>query len=137
MWNQIRNPPYTAPGRDGRPGFIAQGFQNQFGLESQIVAVLCKNISPPPNLLGNNQGQNDVKQTTDTYYFIFLRVFSLDALICGSAIVLISVVPKIENPTQQRLVVWVAMGFFGFFFSVLIKFFQAKNPGYPFTLLFK
>ncbi|KAG0340081.1 oligosaccharyl transferase subunit ost3/OST6, partial [Podila humilis] len=40
MWNQIRNPPYTVPGRDGRPGFIAQGFQNQFGLESQIVAVL-------------------------------------------------------------------------------------------------
>ncbi|KAF9321219.1 oligosaccharyl transferase subunit ost3/OST6 [Podila horticola] len=100
MWNQIRNPPYTAPGRDGRPGFIAQGFQNQFGLESQIVAVLY-------------------------------------ALICGSAIVLISVVPKIENPTQQRLVVWVAMGFFGFFFSVLIKLFQVKNPGYPFTLLFK
>ncbi|KAF8928848.1 oligosaccharyl transferase subunit ost3/OST6 [Podila verticillata] len=100
MWNQIRNPPYTVPGRDGRPGFIAQGFQNQFGLESQIVAVLY-------------------------------------ALICGSAIVLISVVPKIENPTQQRLVVWVAMGFFGFFFSVLIKVFQVKNPGYPFTLLFK
>ncbi|KAF9272576.1 oligosaccharyl transferase subunit ost3/OST6 [Mortierella alpina] len=40
MWNQIRNPPYTVPGRDGRPGFIAQGFQNQFGLETQIVAVL-------------------------------------------------------------------------------------------------
>ncbi|KAF9434040.1 oligosaccharyl transferase subunit ost3/OST6 [Entomortierella beljakovae] len=40
MWNQIRNPPYTVPGRDGRPGFIAQGFQNQFGLETQVVAVI-------------------------------------------------------------------------------------------------
>ncbi|KAF8927938.1 oligosaccharyl transferase subunit ost3/OST6 [Dissophora ornata] len=40
MWNQIRNPPYTVPGRDGRPGFIAQGFQNQFGLETQLVAVI-------------------------------------------------------------------------------------------------
>ncbi|KAF9912663.1 oligosaccharyl transferase subunit ost3/OST6, partial [Lobosporangium transversale] len=40
MWNQIRNPPYTIPGRGGRSGFIAQGFQNQFGLESQVIAVL-------------------------------------------------------------------------------------------------
>ncbi|KAF9956270.1 oligosaccharyl transferase subunit ost3/OST6 [Mortierella alpina] len=41
MWNQIRHPPYTMTGRDGRPGFIAAGFQNQFGLETQIVAVIC------------------------------------------------------------------------------------------------
>ncbi|KAG0272304.1 oligosaccharyl transferase subunit ost3/OST6 [Linnemannia exigua] len=40
MWNQIRQPPYSVPNRDGRSGFIAQGFQNQFGLETQIVAVL-------------------------------------------------------------------------------------------------
>ncbi|KAF9108209.1 oligosaccharyl transferase subunit ost3/OST6 [Mortierella sp. AM989] len=40
MWNQIRNPPYTVQGKDGKPGFIAQGFQNQFGLETQIIAVL-------------------------------------------------------------------------------------------------
>ncbi|KAG0261471.1 oligosaccharyl transferase subunit ost3/OST6 [Mortierella polycephala] len=40
MWNQIRHPPYTMPGRDGRPGFIAAGFQNQFGLETQIVAIM-------------------------------------------------------------------------------------------------
>ncbi|KAG0212095.1 oligosaccharyl transferase subunit ost3/OST6 [Mortierella sp. GBA30] len=40
MWNQIRHPPYTMPGRDGSPGFIAAGFQNQFGLETQIVAVM-------------------------------------------------------------------------------------------------
>ncbi|GJJ77435.1 oligosaccharyltransferase complex subunit gamma [Entomortierella parvispora] len=48
MWNQIRNPPYTMPGRDGRPGFIAQGFQNQFGMETQIIAmiyaVLCCSV---------------------------------------------------------------------------------------------
>ncbi|KAG0334271.1 hypothetical protein BG000_008471, partial [Podila horticola] len=51
--------------------------------------------------------------------------------------IFIMLLSSIENPTQQRLVVWVAMGFFGFFFSVLIKLFQVKNPGYPFTLLFK
>ncbi|KAF9306087.1 oligosaccharyl transferase subunit ost3/OST6 [Mortierella antarctica] len=40
MWNQIRNPPYTMPSRDGNPSFIAAGFQTQFGLETQIVAVI-------------------------------------------------------------------------------------------------
>lgn len=42
MWNQIRHPPYTMPSRDGSPSFIAAGFQTQFGLETQIVAVICK-----------------------------------------------------------------------------------------------
>ncbi|KAF8927365.1 hypothetical protein EDD21DRAFT_372029 [Dissophora ornata] len=45
MWNQIRNPPYSMPGRDGSPGFIAAGFQNQFGLETQIVAVMYAVLS--------------------------------------------------------------------------------------------
>ncbi|KAF9178667.1 oligosaccharyl transferase subunit ost3/OST6, partial [Haplosporangium sp. Z 767] len=40
MWNQIRNPPYMARGRDGHPAFIAQGFQNQIGIETQLVAAI-------------------------------------------------------------------------------------------------
>ncbi|KAF9582551.1 oligosaccharyl transferase subunit ost3/OST6 [Lunasporangiospora selenospora] len=36
MWNQIRRPPYSMPGQ----GFVAAGFQNQFGIESQLVAVM-------------------------------------------------------------------------------------------------
>ncbi|KAG0042436.1 oligosaccharyl transferase subunit ost3/OST6, partial [Gryganskiella cystojenkinii] len=48
MWNQIKNPPYTMPGREGGLGFLAQGFQNQFGLETQIIAmiyaVLCCSV---------------------------------------------------------------------------------------------
>ncbi|KAG0364317.1 hypothetical protein BC939DRAFT_397441 [Gamsiella multidivaricata] len=100
MWNQIRNPPYTVPGRDGRPGFIAQGFQNQFGLETQIVAVIY-------------------------------------AILTGSVISLIGIVPRIENPTMQRVAVWVSMGVFAFMFSILLQFFKVKNPGYPFTLMFK
>ncbi|KAG0308210.1 oligosaccharyl transferase subunit ost3/OST6 [Dissophora globulifera] len=42
MWNQIRNPPYSMKGRDGSTGYIAAGFQNQFGLETQIIAVICR-----------------------------------------------------------------------------------------------
>lgn len=46
MFNHIRASPYV--GNDGKGGisYIAGGFQNQYGLESQIVAALCKlNIS--------------------------------------------------------------------------------------------
>ncbi len=41
MWNTIRNPPFIA-NEDGRPAFFASGFQNQYGVETFIVAGLCK-----------------------------------------------------------------------------------------------
>ncbi|KAF9292925.1 oligosaccharyl transferase subunit ost3/OST6 [Linnemannia elongata] len=99
MWNQIRHPPYSMPSRDGRPGFIAPGFQNQFGLETQIVAI--------------------------TY-----------AVLCGGAISLMSSIPRIESPSKQRLAVIIWMGIITVMYSVLILFFRAKNPSYPFRLLF-
>ena len=42
MFNHIRNVPYVAG--DGRGGisYFASGFQNQYGLETQIVAAMCK-----------------------------------------------------------------------------------------------
>ncbi|KAF9929149.1 oligosaccharyl transferase subunit ost3/OST6 [Linnemannia zychae] len=100
MWNQIRQPPYSVPARGGSSGVFAQGFQNQFGLETQIIAVIY-------------------------------------ALLTASAIALIAVVPRIENPLAQRFAVWICMGFFTFVFSVLIQVFRLKNPGYPFTLMFR
>ena len=42
MWNQIRNAPYVAAGRDGSVTYFASGFQNQYGAETQIVAVICE-----------------------------------------------------------------------------------------------
>ncbi|KAF9142532.1 oligosaccharyl transferase subunit ost3/OST6 [Linnemannia schmuckeri] len=100
MWNQIRNPPYSMPTQQGRSGFIANGFQNQFGLETQIIAVLY-------------------------------------SLLTGASIGLIAVVPRIESPVGQRAAVWVCMGMFTFVFSILIQVFKMKNPGYPFTLMFR
>lgn len=41
MWNTIRNPPFIAAGDGGRADFIAGGFQNQYGVETFIVASLC------------------------------------------------------------------------------------------------
>ncbi|KAF9293788.1 hypothetical protein BKA57DRAFT_453019 [Linnemannia elongata] len=100
MWNQIRNPPYSMPTQQGRSGFIASGFQNQFGLETQIIAVLY-------------------------------------SLLTGATIGLIAVVPRIENTVGQRAAVWVCMGMFTLVFSILIQVFKLKNPGYPFTLMFR
>jgi oligosaccharyltransferase complex subunit gamma len=42
MFNHIRKVPYVAG--DGRGGisYFAGGFQNQYGMETQIVAALCR-----------------------------------------------------------------------------------------------
>jgi oligosaccharyltransferase complex subunit gamma len=42
MFNHIRKVPYVAG--DGRGGisYFAGGFSNQYGLETQIIAVICK-----------------------------------------------------------------------------------------------
>ncbi|KAF9903127.1 oligosaccharyl transferase subunit ost3/OST6 [Linnemannia zychae] len=99
MWNQIRHPPYSMPSRDGRPGFIASGFQNQFGLETQIVAIIY-------------------------------------AVLCGGAISLMSSIPRIDSPSKQRLGVIIWMSIITIMYSILLLFFRAKNPSYPFRLLF-
>ncbi|OXH16078.1 oligosaccharyltransferase complex subunit gamma [Cryptococcus neoformans A1-35-8] len=40
MWNKIKNAPYVAAGRDGKVQWIAAGYQNQLGLESQVVGAI-------------------------------------------------------------------------------------------------
>jgi oligosaccharyltransferase complex subunit gamma len=42
MFNQIRKVPYVAGDGKGGVTYIAGGFQTQFGLETQIVAAVCK-----------------------------------------------------------------------------------------------
>ena len=42
MWNRIKNAPYVAGTQNGGVTWIASGFQNQLGMESQVVAGLCK-----------------------------------------------------------------------------------------------
>ena len=41
MFNHIRKVPYVVPDKKGGITYFAGGFQNQFGLETQIVAVIC------------------------------------------------------------------------------------------------
>ena len=56
MFNHIRKVPYV--GGDGRGGiaYIAGGFSNQFGMETQIVAAMCK-----PQPLARNLSYTNVR----------------------------------------------------------------------------
>ena len=49
MYNHIRKVPYVAADGKGGISYFAGGFQNQFGLETQIVAAMCKSLSISPN----------------------------------------------------------------------------------------
>ena len=46
MYNHIRKVPYVSGDGKGGVSYFAGGFQNQFGLETQIVAAMCKFMSP-------------------------------------------------------------------------------------------
>ncbi len=45
MWNRIKNAPYVAQTQGGGVSWVAGGFQNQLGMESQVVAGLCELFS--------------------------------------------------------------------------------------------
>lgn len=42
MWNNIRGAPYVGVKGGGQVEYFAGGFQNQLGVETQIVAVICE-----------------------------------------------------------------------------------------------
>ena len=42
MFNHIRKVPYVAGDGKGGVSYFAGGFSNQFGMETQIVAAMCK-----------------------------------------------------------------------------------------------
>lgn len=42
MWNNIRGSPYVGMKAGGKVEYFTSGFQNQLGVETQIVAVICE-----------------------------------------------------------------------------------------------
>jgi hypothetical protein len=42
MWNQIRKPPSMQVTPQGGAIYIASGFSNQYGVETQIISVICE-----------------------------------------------------------------------------------------------
>ena len=115
MFNQIRKVPYVAG--DGRGGisYFAGGFQNQYGMETQIVAAMCK--------------------------FTCLRRCSrsvltvlVDGVLSFAAITLAIKAPRIADPKAQQISVFVWGGVLIVMYSFLLYVFRIKNGGYPFSL---
>lgn len=46
MFNHIRKVPYVTQDQRGRIAYFTGGFQNQLGIETQIVAAMCKLCHP-------------------------------------------------------------------------------------------
>ena len=46
MFNVIRKAPYVAGDGHGGISYFASGFQNQYGMETQLVAAMCKFLLP-------------------------------------------------------------------------------------------
>ena len=44
MWNRIKNAPYIGVSQSGHVSWIAGGYQNQLGIESQIVGITCESV---------------------------------------------------------------------------------------------
>lgn len=119
MFNHIRKVPYVAG--DGRGGisYFAGGFQNQFGMETQIVAAMCRFSSTFFHCL----------------FLYFLRSNTqIDGILSFAAISLAVKVPRIADAKIQQAaaLVWGAVIFF--VYSFLLSVFRMKNGGYPFSL---
>jgi hypothetical protein len=63
MFNHIRKVPYVAADGKGGVSYFAGGFQNQFGLETQIVAAMCKFVSTRDS---RNRSTNHLPQTASS-----------------------------------------------------------------------
>ena len=117
MYNQIRKVPYVASNGRGGITYFAGGFQNQVGIESQIIAAICR-CTPP-------------KKIVEMLLIIFPP--SADAVLAFAAISLIKV-PEITDPKKQQFAVFLWSGVLLLVYSLLLSIFRTKNGGYPFWL---
>lgn len=116
MFNHIRKVPYVAGDGKGGISYFAGGFQNQFGMETQIVAAVCE--LPRPSLP----------------LFRLRCTNCLDGVLSFATISLALKVPRIANPKTQQTAVLVWGGLLFLMYSFLLSVFRVKNGGYPFYL---
>ncbi len=114
MFNHIRKVPYVAGDGRGGMSYFAGGFSNQFGLETQIVAAMCK-----------------------FWLIAFLKYEVLiftDGVLSFATIALALKVPRMADAKNQQVavVLWGSVMFL--MYSFLLSVFRIKNGGYPFYL---
>lgn len=116
MYNHIRKVPYVAGDGRGGMAYFAGGFQNQFGLETQIVAAMCKSTSL------------HITEATE------LANTTTDGVLAFATISLALKVPRMSDPRTQQIAVFVWGGIILGMYSFLLSVFRIKNGGYPFWL---
>jgi oligosaccharyltransferase complex subunit gamma len=123
MFNHIRKVPYVVGDGKGGISYFAGGFSNQFGMETQVIAAICK--LPALRCLSGS---------LELVERVYTNCTAIDAVLSFSAIALAMKVPRIaDNKSQQvAVVIWgvVLLGTYSFLLSV----FRVKNGGYPFFL---
>lgn len=114
MYNHIRKVPYVTGNGKGGISYFAGGFSNQFGIETQIIAAVCK-------LLNLSELQR------------ILIIFA-DAVLSFATISLGLKVPRMQDSRRQQVaaIIWASV-IFGMY-SFLMSLFRIKNGGYPFWL---
>ena len=106
MFTRIRGSPYT----DGNGQWIAAGFQNQFGQEVHVVALIC--------------GCACARHKT-----IMLTFDTTDGLLAFAFLMLIMITPYQSSPQRQRLQIYLWTGVIMIIYSVLVSLFKLKNRG--------
>lgn len=112
MFNHIRKVPYVA-GNKGKIQYFAGGFQNQYGMETQIVAAMCKIAFPQCWMPG---------------------LIPTDAILSFATIALGLKVPRMKDPRTQQIACFIWAGVIFGMYSFLMSVFRVKNGGYPFWL---
>ena len=141
MWNKIKNAPYIAMEGD-QMRWIAAGYQNQLGLESQVVAGMCE--WPSISSVFICRFSTALCHVCDVQRLCILSVSriessadcNIDGLLGFTIIALTIFVPAQSSPSKQRIGVYLWLGMLVVVFSLLMKLFAVKNAGYPFRLLF-
>ncbi|BEI81082.1 hypothetical protein CcaverHIS002_0202420 [Cutaneotrichosporon cavernicola] len=83
MWNKIKNAPYVQSGAGGRISWVAGGYQNQLGLESQVVGALYGVLALTIVVLSVfiPAQSSPTKQRVGTYLWLALLVVLFSLLI--------------------------------------------------------
>ncbi len=124
MFNQIRRVPYIAGDGRGGASYFAPGFQNQYGLETQVIAALC--MFPHLVLLPH--------PTPFPYLQPNLVLTFPDGLLSFAVISLAVKAPRMIDPKLQQVSILAWGGVLFVMYSFLLSIFRIKNSGYPFAL---
>ena len=105
MWNQIRTPPFIGVGPGNTPALIASGFQSQYGVETNIIMVMC------------------------AWSVRFGRLSRSDGVLAFSFYTLAVTVPSMKDPARQRLAGYTWTSILVVAMGALTGIFRAKQPG--------